>query len=123
MFVKDDFGEYIYAWDNTETNKLQHFEPINNKDQARLEGLNESRNAFMGPVANDPLMNVSYKGYTYDPEVEEDGDSRKLIHHITNPQGEWHGVAPSWFKNISPYEYPTAEEFKQAVNEIETSKT
>ena len=124
MFVKDDFGEYIYAWDNTETDKLQHFEPGSKKnDQARLEGLNESRNAFMGPVANDPLMNVSYKGYTYDPEVEEDDDSRKLIHHITNPQGNWHGVAPNWFENISPYEYPTAEEFKQAVNEIETSKT
>jgi len=27
MFVKDDFGEYVYAWDNTEVDKLQHWEP------------------------------------------------------------------------------------------------
>jgi len=123
MFVKDDFGEYIYAWDNTETDKLQHFEPMDsNKDQARLEGINEDRNPFIGRVVNDPLTNVSYKGYTYDPELEEDDDSRKLIHHITDPYGAT-GVAPSWFMNISPYEYPTSAEFKQAVEEIETNKT
>lgn len=122
MFVKDDFGEYIYTWNNTETDKLQHFEPVSrNKDQARLEGINEDRNPFIGRVANDPLVNVSYKGYTYDPEIEEDDDSRKLIHHITDPHGAI-GVAPEWFMNITPYEYPTPAEFKRAVDEIETNK-
>ena len=124
MFVKDEFGEYIYAWDNTETDKLQHFEPTGgSKDQARLEGINEARNPFVGPVANDPLMKVTYKGYKYNPEVQTEDDNIKLLHNITNPEGKWFNIAPSWFQNITPYEYPTAEEFKKAVDEIEADKS
>ena len=111
MFVKDDHGEYIYTWDNTETNNLQHFEPQSSKqDSPRLEGVNESFN-------NNALENVTYKGYTYDPEIEEDEDSRKLIHHITDPHGTTANT-PDWFQQLSAYDYVTADEFKRAVDEI-----
>ncbi len=111
MFVKDGHGEYIYTWDNTETNNLQHFAPQSSKqDSPRLEGVNESFN-------NNALEHVSYKGYTYDPEIEEDDDSRKLIHHITDPHGTTANT-PDWFQQLSAYDYVTADEFKRAVDEI-----
>lgn len=119
MFIKDAMGEYIYTWDNRTTNKLQHMEPMGkDSDKPLLNDINESVS-----FGNNSLENVTYKGYTYDPEVEEDDDNAKLIHHITDPHGEWFSVAPNWFKQLSAYEYATADEFKRAVDEVETSKT
>lgn len=122
MFIKDDMGEYIYAWDNR-TKQLPNADDIpgskKDTDKPLLNDINEARNGFTGGVASDPLMDVTYKGYTYDPEVERDDDSVKLIHHITNPYGKWHGIAPDWFYSISPYSYASAEEFKRAVDEVD----
>jgi hypothetical protein len=114
MFIKDEMGEYIYTWDNRTTNKLQHVEPMGkNSDKPLLNDINES-------MVSNPLEHISYKGYTYDPEIEEDSSdtSSKLIHHITDPQGDWYSIAPDWFSQLSAYDYASAEEFKRAVDEI-----
>lgn len=125
MFIKDDMGEYIYAWDNRTKqlpkadNDIPGSKSLKDADKPLLNDINEDRNGFTGGVASDPLMDVTYKGYTYDPEVERDDDSVKLIHHITNPHGKWYGVAPDWFYSISAYGYASSEEFKRAVDEID----
>jgi hypothetical protein len=115
MFIKDDMGEYIYTWDNRTTNKLQHTEPMGkDSDKPLLNDINEDI------FGNNNLATASYKGYTYDPEIEKDSSdgTSKLMHHITNPHGKWFGIAPDWFQQLSAYDYATAEEFKRAVDEI-----
>jgi hypothetical protein len=64
------------------------------------------------------LVTESYKGYTYDPVIEEE----QVIHHITSPKGISFGVAPNWFKNLSDHDYATPKEFKSAVDEIESKR-
>jgi hypothetical protein len=120
MFIKDDMGEYIYTWDNRTTNKLQHTEPMGkDSDRPLLNDINEDI------FGNNNLATASYKGYTYDPEIEKDSSdgTSKLIHHIATPEGVSWGVAPSWFKSLSAYDYATPEEFKRAVDEIEADKS
>jgi hypothetical protein len=115
MFIKDAMGEYIYTWDNRTTNKLQHIEPMGkDSDKPLLNDINEDI------FGNNNLATTSYKGYTYDPEIEKDSSdgTSKLIHHITTPEGVSWGVAPSWFKSLSAYDYATPKEFKRAVDEI-----
>jgi hypothetical protein len=108
MFIKDDHGEYIYTWDNTETNKLPHVEPMGS-EQKRLEGLNERAHNF----GTNELEGKSYRGFSYDPEIEEDEDSAKLLHHIVGPDGNWVRGA---INLGGAYDYLTVNEFKQFVN-------
>ena len=122
MFVKDDHGEYIYTWDNRTTNKLQHMEPMgNNSNKPLLNDIHEdtvSRVHFHN-INDNPLHNKTYKGYKYLPNPERDEEGFDKLHHdIETPSGDWFSVAPDWFKQISPYKFPTAEEFKRAVDEI-----
>jgi hypothetical protein len=59
---------------------------------------------------------MTYKGFTYSPEIELEDDNRKIYHEIL-----FNGKRvqpPYWFQNISPYTYPTNEEFQRAVDEI-----
>ena len=60
---------------------------------------------------------MTYKGFTYTPEIEEEEDNRKIFHDIVYKGRRVQ--APTWFQNISPYRYPTTEEFIKAVDEIE----
>jgi hypothetical protein len=112
MFVKDDFGEYIYTWDNAETDKLQHFEPVSStKDQARLESINEDM------FGENEIGNQNYRGFTYAPEEVEEEDKRYLIHHVLDPQGK-RIRTPDSFNNAPGrgWEYPSMDEFKHVVN-------
>jgi len=59
---------------------------------------------------------MTYKGFTYTPEIEEEEDNRKIFHVIAHKGRRVN--TPYWFQNISPYRYPTDQEFKQAVDEI-----
>ena len=52
--------------------------------------------------------------YCYWDELED--DNRKIFHEIYY-KGELVG-APEWFYNLGPYDYPTQEEFNQAVKEL-----
>jgi len=122
MFIKDEMGEYIYTWDNRTTNKLQHMEPMgNNSNKPLLNDIHEdtvSRVHFHN-INDNPLHNKTYKGYKYFPNPERDEEGFDKLHHdIETPSGDWFSVAPDWFKQISPYKFPTAEEFKRAVDEI-----
>jgi len=60
---------------------------------------------------------MEYKGFTYDTDVDEQDDVRKIWHNIRLPDGTL-AKEPSWFGGISPYRHATREEFEQAVNEI-----
>jgi hypothetical protein len=60
---------------------------------------------------------MTYKGFTYTPDLELEEDNRKVFHEIKF-KGRY-VVPPKWFQNISPYRYPTTEEFMQAVDEIQ----
>ena len=204
MFVKDDFGEYIYSWDNQATHsKLGHQEPIDAGEELEqlesvnedtfgtneLEGMNyrgftydpevdserslkeawynpftwfdnnkdtkqefdktkllptksirkageqlrdrkklmnqqlDSLRKEMGESVNEDtfgtneLEGMNYRGFTYDPEVEDDGDRRVLIHHVLDPQGK-RIRTPVSFNNAPGrgWEYVTADEFKHVVN-------
>jgi len=65
----------------------------------------------MGSVYYEP-----YKGFTYEPWVDDgDPEVRKIFHEIIHNGKD---VSPTWFRNISPYQYASREEFKRAVNEI-----
>jgi hypothetical protein len=60
---------------------------------------------------------MQYKGFIYDPWLEEEDDNRKIFHTIQGPNGV-KGVEPDWFANISPYSYATKEQFERAVDEL-----
>ena len=62
-----------------------------------------------------------YKGYCYVPWMDYEDDVEKMFHEIyyrcdrlgRNIQCK----TPRWFECLSPYHYPTQEQFNQAVNE------
>ena len=63
---------------------------------------------------------MQYRGYTYAPEIDDDGDVRKIFHEIMRPNGstvEWNQL-PREFINISPYQYATREQFESAVDHV-----
>jgi hypothetical protein len=78
-------------------------------EQKRLEGLNERAHNF----GTNELEGKSYRGFSYDPEIEEDEDSAKLLHHIVGPDGNWVRGA---INLGGAYDYLTVNEFKQFVN-------
>lgn len=59
---------------------------------------------------------MNHNGFTYSPELEEEEDNRKIFHEIKF-KGRY-VMPPKWFRDISPYRYPTNEEFIRAVDEI-----
>jgi len=62
-----------------------------------------------------------YKGYCYVPWEDYEDDVCKIFHEVyyrCNKHGRNLQVkAPKWFENLSPYSYPTQEQFERAVNE------
>jgi|TARA_B110000967_G_C18886855_1_gene564551 hypothetical protein len=59
---------------------------------------------------------MQYKGFTYEPWLDEEEDNRKIFHDVYYEGKEV--KMPHWFSNISPYRDPTPAEFINAVNEI-----
>jgi hypothetical protein len=63
---------------------------------------------------------MEYRGFTYEQDIQEEEDNRKIFHEIVNPQGRlvpW-GHLPAWWHSISPYRSATQDEFKRAVDEV-----
>ena len=62
-------------------------------------------------------MNAIYSegDWMYVVDVMEEDDNRKNWHELYYKGKE---VAPTWFKNISPYQIATRAEFEQAVDEL-----
>jgi len=63
---------------------------------------------------------MNYRGYTYDVDIHEEDDNRKMWHMIIRPDGKEvpFEMLPSEFKNISPYRQATQTEFEKAVDEV-----
>lgn len=61
------------------------------------------------------LYYETFKGFTYEPWIEEDDDVRKIWHVIKYNDEE---VQPNWFANLSPYSYASREQFHQAVYDV-----
>ena len=53
--------------------------------------------------------------WMYVVDVMEEDDNRKNWHELYYKDRE---VAPTWFRNISPYQIATRAEFEQAVDEM-----
>ena len=62
---------------------------------------------------------MEYRGYTYEQDIQEEEDNRKIFHEIRDPDWQlvpW-GHLPNWWHNISPYRSASTEEFERAVDE------
>ena len=67
-------------------------------------------------------ITVQYRGYSYDYDIDDDGDVQKIWHNIRRPDGTIISypdpVLPSWYTSLSPYRHATREQFERCVDEI-----
>jgi hypothetical protein len=78
--------------------------------------LNTNVENYKGPSWPKP-----YRGYYYIPWEDYDDDVCKIFHEIyyrdDRVKRNLQVKAPSWFENLTPYAYPSQQDFERAVNE------
>jgi hypothetical protein len=78
--------------------------------------LNTNVENYKGPTWPKP-----YRGYYYIPWEDYDDDVCKIFHEIyyrdDRVKRNLQVKAPSWFENLTPYSYPSQQDFERAVNE------
>jgi len=123
MFVKDDFGEYVYVWDNTETQKLQHMEPGSKKDNVpQLESVELGKaKAYVDNYTDYKAVTPQpYKNYSYECDVQDEEDNFAIFHLIIDDNGvtvDYNDI-PKNYSEISSRRFPTQAEFNDAVDEL-----
>jgi|TARA_R110000803_G_scaffold128390_1_gene195832 hypothetical protein len=63
---------------------------------------------------------MQYKDFTYQEDIQEEEDNRKIFHEVVDPEGKqvaW-GLLPDAWSRISPYRSATRAEFEAAVDEV-----
>ena len=77
------------------------------------------RTSCVGPTRR---LGLQYRGYSYDYDIDDDGDVQKIWHNIRRPDGTVISypdpVLPSWYTSLSPYRHATREQFERCVDEI-----
>ena len=86
---------------------------IRNNDLLKFPN-NKGYNNMVPNWHNGPVY--SFCGYTYEYDIMDDGDCRKIWHDVKNPNGEIVDCPESI--NWSSYHYPTEEEFEDAVIDL-----